>query len=151
MSTIAHAQARPPQLLVEATQCLEAKDNFPSQGTKSLMMGYMLDDKSYPGQTVLYVVNYINSSGSKGFVFTIFLTAQNGVRLFNIQNNATFTYLGDSADGVSFDNPPLGGTWTQEHLISAIERIEKEGRFIVPIESGLPPSPSIQCESYTDQ
>jgi hypothetical protein len=106
-------QAQAPQLLVRAAHCLAVKDNFPSSKTKTLSFGYLLDEKSYPGEKVLYLVNYAAPTGSTGLVFAIFLTEHEGRQVFNIQNNASFVLSKDDRDGVSFVNPPLGGTWTQ--------------------------------------
>jgi hypothetical protein len=112
--------------------------------------GYVLDEKSYPGEKMLYIVEYPKPSRRDGLVFTIFVTDQNGHRDFNIQNNASFTASKHSDDGVSFANPPLGGSWTQEHLISAIKQIEKQPTVVLPMKNILEIDPSASCEAYTD-
>ena len=82
--------------------------------------------------------------------FTIFVTEHDGRQDFNIQNNASFVLSKDEFEGVSFVNPPLGGTWTQEHLASAIKRIEKQSRFNISAKELSAADPSVRCESYTD-
>jgi len=47
-------------------------------------------------------------------------------------------------------DPPLGGTWTQEHLVSAIKRIERRTTFTVPVKELQSPSAEVNCESYAD-
>jgi hypothetical protein len=72
--------------------------------------------------------------------------------VFNIQNNASFVLSKNEPSGVSFVNPPLGGTWTQEHLASAIKEkeIERQPRFALSLKDLFAADPSLVCESYTD-
>jgi hypothetical protein len=144
-------QAQVPQVLVRAAHCLAVKDNFLSSRAKTLSFGYLLDENSYPGEKVLYLVNYATPARSNGLVFAIFLTEHEGRQVFNIQNNASFVLSKDDRDGVSFVNPPLGGTWTQEHLASAITEIEKQPRFTIPVKDILSDPSLTDCESYTDR
>ena len=114
-----------------AAQCLSAKGFLPHTKATMLTFGYLLDEKSYPGEKMLYVVNYPNPSRPDGLVFTIFLTKRDGRQHVNIQNNARFTMSKGSDEGVSFATPPLGGTWSAQHLVSAIKQIAKQPRFTV--------------------
>jgi hypothetical protein len=150
LSTAVCAQEQPPELLVNAAQCLAAKDHLPRSKAKALTFGYWVDEQSYPGEKVVYVVEYLGSGRSKGMVFAIFLTQDHGRRVFNIQNNAKFVRSKDDTEGVDFVEPPLGGTWTQEHLIAAIKQIERQPSFTVPVANLVAPWPLTQCESYTD-
>jgi hypothetical protein len=145
-----HSQEQTPQLLFRAAHCLAVKDFLPSSRSKTLILGYLLDEKSYAGDKVIYLVQYAAPARSNGLVFAIFLTERDGHQDFNIQNNASFVLSKDDLHGVSFVNPPLGGTWTQERLASAIERIEKLSRFAIPVKELYTADPSISCESYTD-
>jgi hypothetical protein len=144
------ARAQTPQLLIHASQCLVAKHNFSVPMSTALTFGYTIDEKSYPGERVMYVVNYAPPTQSDGSVFVIFLTQHGGHQVFNIQNNAGFVLTKNATDGISFTNPPLGGTWTQEHLESSIKEIEKQSRFTIPAKDFLAVDSSIRCESYTD-
>ena len=140
----------PPQLLVRAAQCLEAKKFLLSPNATKLTFGYFLDEKSYPNDKVVYVVNYPTPARSKGLVFAVFLSEKDGRQNFSVQNNASFVLSKSEPSGVSFENPPLGGTWTQEHLASAIKQIEKQPRFIIPVKELSSLDTSISCEAYTD-
>jgi hypothetical protein len=146
----ARSQEQPPQLLLRAAQCLEAKKFLPSSNATKLTFGYFLDEKSYPADKVVYVVNYATPARSNGLVFAVFLSENNGHQKFNVQNNASFVLSKSELSGVSFENPPLGGTWTQEHLASAIKQIEKQPRFTIPVKDLSPMDTSISCEAYTD-
>jgi hypothetical protein len=145
-----YSQEQTPQLLVHAAQCLEAKQFLPYSKLTKLTLGYFLDEKSYPGTKEMYVVIYAAPARSNGLVFAIVLTQRGDHEVFDIQNNASFVLSKDEPIGVSFVNPPLGGTWTQEHLASAIKEIEKQPRFALSIKDLLAADPSLVCESYTD-
>ncbi len=147
----AYSQEQPSQLLIHAAHCLFVNDMFPPSKAIALTFGYFLDENSYPGEKVLYVVDYASPARSNGFVFTIVLeTPHEEHQVFNIQNNATFVLSKGGIHGVTFVDPPLGGDWTQERLASAIERIEKQPRFRIPVKDFLSVDSSIHCESYTD-
>lgn len=146
----AHSQKQTPHLLIRAAHCLAEKNQLPSPKATKLSFGYLLDEKSYPGKKVLYIVNYSSPIRTNGLAFTIFLTENHGGQVFNVQNNASFVLLKDGLEGVSFVNPPLGGTWTQEHLASAIKRIETQPRFSISIKNLFAADSSVRCESYTD-
>jgi len=150
VAVAAYSQEQAPKLLTRAAHCLAVRNMVPSSRATARSFGYFIDADSYPGEKVLYVVNYAAPERSNGFVFTIFLAEQNGHTVFNIQNNATFVLSKNGVHGVTFVDPPLGGGWTQEHLASAIERIEKQPRFRIPTKDFLAADPSIHCESYTD-
>ena len=150
LSATAYTQEQAPQLLLHAAQCLKAKQFMPSSKATKLTFGYFLDEKSYPGTKEMYVVIYAAPARSNGLVFAIVLTQQDDHQVFDIQNNASFILSKDEPIGVSFVTPPLGGTWTQEHLAAAIRRIEKQPRFEIPVKDLSPLDASIGCEAYTD-
>lgn len=152
MSCTVYPQDDGAVLLNRAAHCLAAKGFLPHAKTTKLTFGYLLDEKSYPGEKMLYVVNYGSPSRPGGFVFTIFLTEWDGRQDFNIQNNARFLLSKgkDSDEGVSFEAPALGGTWTQEHLVSAIKQIEKQPKVTLSMKNLLTVDSSVGCEAYTD-
>ena len=141
------AQEPAPKLLQDAAQCLVAKTFLqPSR----LDLGYLMTTKDWPGEEVVYVVAYTGRSRSEGFVFTIFVTQKNQRRVFDIQNNAKFVRTRKDPSGIDFVEAPLGGIWTQEHLMAAIKRIEEQPRFEIHVnELSRVPSPD-SCHSYVD-
>ena len=151
LSGTATAQPAGDDLLNRAAQCLAVKGFLPRAASGKPAFGYLLDDKSYPGKTTIYIVDYRSSSRTSGSVFTVFLTKRNGSQFFNVQNNADFTLTKSGNDGVSFTNPPLGGIWTSEHLSSAIRQIRKQPTSMIPAKDLLVPNSSIKCEAYTDK
>jgi hypothetical protein len=150
LSCASRAQEEGAALLPQAVHCLAAKKFLPPSKMADGTFGYVLDEKSYPGEKMFYVVEYPKPSRRDGLVFTIFVTNHDGHRDFNIQNNARFTASKHSDEGVSFADPPLGGSWTQEHLISAIKQIEKQPTVVLPMKTVLEIDPSVSCQAYTD-
>ena len=148
LSCTAHTQDSGEMLLHRAAHCLADKDFLIHTKSTTLTFGYILDEESYPKEKVLYVVNYLSPSRPDGFIFAIFLTEQDTRLDFNIQNNARFRL--SKKDGVSFLTPPLGGTWTQEHLVSAVKRIEKQPSVAISVKNLFTVDSSISCEAYTD-
>lgn len=146
-STAAVAQEQAPKLLRDAAQCLVFK-TFLKPST--LDLGYLIDETSWPGEEVLYVVAYSGAGRSKGLVFTIFLSEDGHRQVFNIQNNAKFIRRATGADDIDFGEAPLGGIWTQEHLEAAIRRVEKQPRFLVPFSDLSGASVHTVCQSYGD-
>ena len=150
LSATVCAQEPVPQILIRAAQCLTVKNFLPPTNAGKLTFGYVLDEQSYPGDKVIYLVAYADPVRSNGSIFAIFLTAHDGRENFNIQNNASFVLSKSEPIGVSFINPPLGGTWTQEHLASAINRIERQPKITISVKDLLVVAPHTDCQSYTD-
>ena len=150
LAATVQSQEQPPRLLFHAAQCLASKKFLPSSKAAKLTFGYILDEKSYPGQRVVYVVEYAAPARSNGRVYAVFVTEQDRHQVFNVQNNARFVLSKGEPSGVSFVTPPLGGTWMHEHLASAIRRIEKQPRFELPVKDLSPLDASVGCEAYTD-
>lgn len=146
----ARPQEQPPLLLIRAAHCLAAKHFFARSNVTERTFGYLIDEKSYPRQKEMYVVTYAAPARSNGSAFAIVLTQWDDHQIFNIQNNASFVLSKRDIYGVSFVNPPLGGDWTQGRLASAIERIEKQARFTIPVRDFAVADASTSCESYTD-
>jgi hypothetical protein len=134
--------------LDRAVYCLRAKSFLPASGAAERTFGYFLDEKSYPGKKAMYVVEYSNASRPDDFVFTLFVTEHDRQQIVDIQNNARFKV--SKYDRVSFVAPPLGGTWVQEHLVSAIQQIEKQPKVAIAMKNSLAADSSVRCEAYTD-
>jgi hypothetical protein len=147
LTVTVYAGEQAPELLIHAAQCLSAKQHLPPTKATSLNLGYLVDEKSYPGEKVLYLLDYSGPSHSSGYVFSIFLTQQGSSEIFDIQNNARFV---TKKEGIDFVEPPLGGSWTQEHLASAIEQIKQQPSFTVPVKDLRSSSSLVRCVSYTD-
>ena len=106
LGTAVQSQERPPQLLFHAAQCLASRKFLPSSKAARLAFGYLLDQKSYPNQSVVYVVEYAAPARSNGWAYAVFLTEHDGHQVFNVQNNATFVLSKSEPSGVSFCKSP---------------------------------------------
>jgi hypothetical protein len=144
------SQEQPPRLLFHAAQCLASKKFLSLSKATMLTFGYVLDEKSYPGQKLIYVVQYAAPARSNGQVYAVFVTEHDGHQVFNIQNNAKFVLSKRESSGVPFVTPPLGGTWMHEHLASAVRQIEKQPRFQICVKDLSSLDASVGCEAYTD-
>jgi len=144
------AQEANPPVLTHAVQCLGAKGFLPASESAIANFGYFLDSASYPHQNALYVVDFANASHSRGWVFTVFVSNDSDRQVLNIQNNARFVTSKEGYLGIDFPDPPLGGTWTQEHIIFAIRRIQRGTSYQIPIQEIQNARLDFQCESYAD-
>lgn len=140
---------QPPLALLHAAQCLSAKGFLPRLKTTAPSFGFITDTNSYPGDTVLYVVEF-GSRSSEGWVFAVFQRTTRGREVFDVQNNARFVLTKTGNEGIDFVDPPLGGEWTQQQLIDAIKRIEKQPRFKIALKDLRSASAEMQCRWYTD-
>lgn len=144
------SQPETPRLLRRVVHCLDVKNFLELSGPAEKAFGYLLDEKSYPNHQVVYVVEYASARRSNGHVFAVFVSTENGREHFDIQNNASFKLLRGPSHEVDFKDAPLGGTWTQEHLASAIQQIEKQPRFSIRLKGLSPDEGAFTCEAYTD-
>ena len=151
LSVSVWGQDQPPKLLLGAVHCLVAKEFLPNSAMHDASWGYWVDTSSYPGERVLYAVEYARGNRPKGRVFTVFLNDEGRRQVFNIQNNAKFVRAKDDFEGVRFTEDPLWGIWTQEHIIAAIKRIEQQPTFIVILKDAQASQAATFCESYADR
>lgn len=151
VSLDAQAQDHTPKVLTEAAHCLAVKDFLSASEHGVITLGYIVDEHSYPGEKVIYVVSYAGPKRSSGVVFAVFFTESGSQQSFDIQNNAGFTLSKNEPSGVSFVTPPLGGIWTQEHLAAGIRQIVKQSRYPIPARDLLAADSSTQCKAYIDR
>ncbi|MGH9687504.1 MAG: hypothetical protein ACRD5K_10470 [Candidatus Acidiferrales bacterium] len=150
LAATARSQQQPPKLLFRSVQCLAAKNFLPTSKAPNLSFGYVLDEKSYLNEKVVYIIGYAAPARSDGKAYAVFVAQHGGHDVFNIQNDTSFVLSKDAPSGISFVTPPLGGTWTHTHLASAIAEIEKRPRFAIPVKDLSRGVESAACEAYTD-
>lgn len=140
----------PPDELLDAAHCLAtasqdwlglAKDN-PAQ----LEMGYVSDNKSYPGQDLLNVVDYTTRTHSAGMVFNFLTKGKDPHRILRLQFRTRFRQTDDGTQQLELVDPPLGGIWTQDQVLSAIRQIGFH-TYTVPISDVFNRPRGVQCES----
>jgi hypothetical protein len=145
----AEAQRPAREVVLQASQCLQAKNFIESlsPSTQNLLFGYFLDSISYPGKHVAYLTEYTRPDRSKGFVYIVFYSDHDGHFRFDIQNNAIFVRRKHNID---FLKLPLGGIWTQQHVIEGIEYAAKNPPVAIPVKSLSVPMKADECRSYAD-
>jgi len=79
-SVFVHSIEQTPEILTRAAHCLWAKHALSMRQEQALTMAYFLDATSYPNEKVIYVLSDASAARSRGLVFTIFITEQDGCR-----------------------------------------------------------------------
>lgn len=146
-----HSQDSNPKLLRDALHCLVSSKRdwlgLQKSGEKVLEVSYVIDRRSDPGVAHLYVVVYTDAKHSKGLAFDLLFMVKGGSTVLDIQNNASFEI---SHKEITFVNPPLGGTWTETQLMSAIGRAGKRSSRKFIVDDLSLPSHDVTCKCYAD-
>lgn len=149
IGSTAYAQYNAPAPLFEAAHCLVTEKHawLDLQKTKELSLGFRSDEKTMLGDKYLYVIVYTTPKRNEGRIFDIRIKKQDRQRVYNIENTATFV---TTAKGVDFPQPPTGGTWAQNQLVTAIQQIEHHKWYVASIGSLQKESKHVQCASTAD-
>ncbi|HEX4310869.1 MAG TPA: hypothetical protein VHZ25_12630 [Acidobacteriaceae bacterium] len=142
-------QEPPPQPLLEAGHCLAtAKEDWLglAHGPALMELGYIADDKSYPGADLQYVVDYTSPTHTDGLVFALLSKGKAPHRVVRLQFKVSFRQSDDGSRKVELIDPPLGGIATQDQIVSAIREIGFH-TYSVTTSDLLLPTNSAQCES----
>lgn len=139
-----------PDELLDAAHCLASAGgdwlNLAKDNPALLEMGYVTDSKSYPGQNLLNVVDYTTRTHSAGMVFTFLTKGKDPHRVLHLQYRTRFRQSDDGSQQLELLDPPLGGIWTQEQVLSAIRQIGFH-TYTIPIADVLNRSGAVQCDS----
>jgi hypothetical protein len=143
----------PDPVLLHATQCLAAKKFLPPPPphTEKLSFGSLIDEYSFPGKKVIYIVNFASPSHPNGIAFEVFIEEEDTGLSFNIQNNARFELSKKEMSGVTFIDPPQGGPWEEHPFASAIKKIADLPRTTILTKDLSPLDASSTCEAYNDK
>jgi len=141
---------QPPALLVDAAQCLAtSKEDWLELGHRKptgLEMGLVADDKSYPGQQLLYVVDFASPLHTSGTVSTFLVDGKEPHLILRLQYNVHFVQSDEGASSVQLVNPPFGGIGTQQHLVSAIHKVGFH-TWTIPVQSLVTTPNAAECQS----
>ncbi|WP_158820334.1 hypothetical protein [Granulicella sp. S156] len=145
----AHSQSNSSELLRGASHCLVVEDtdwlSVQKSHAKSVRVSYAIDTVSYPGERTIYVVAYADSGRASGKIFDLIYHQRGRKTIFDVQNNSSFLRSGNKID---FVDPPLGGVWTQRHLIRAIRRAERRPEVLFDVKELSASSPGVICKSF---
>lgn len=145
----AGAQEAPPELLVDAGQCLATakQDWFDLAHRKAatLELGSVTDPAAHHGEQMLYVVDYNTPYHSDGTVFPFQVTSDKHHRVLRLLFTTGFRQSNDGSQRIELVNSPFGGIGTHEEIISAIHQIGFE-TFKIPVSQLQERPDSVSCE-----
>jgi hypothetical protein len=116
-----------------------------AQNVKTLALGYQTDNKTFAGGKYLYVVVFNSPKRDGGKVFDIRIKDHH---TYSIENNATFV---SGPNGIAFTEPPLGGTWAQNQLTTAVQQILRHRKWYeAQVKYLLKPNNHMHCETSVE-
>lgn len=140
----------PPKLLVDAAQCLAtSKEDWLQLGHRKptdLEMGLVTDDRSLPGERLLYVVDFASPLHTSGSVATFLADGKDPHLTLRLQYNVQFVQSDEGASNVHLVNPPFGGIGTQEHVVNAIHKVGFQ-TWTIPVQSLVTRPNDAECHS----
>ena len=101
----------------------------------------------YRGEEQLYLVEYTNEAHSRGSVFVFLALGKESHRALRLEYKAAFRRSIDGSRRLELVDPPLGGIWTQEQLLSAIRKVGFETHTLSVADLLLPPPNPAQCDA----
>ena len=147
----AYSQEHGPDLLHGASHCLAVEDvdwlAVQRTHVKFVRMGYAFGIETEPGERHIYVIAYEGARRSSGKIFDVFYYKKGRKTLFDVQNNASFKWSGKLVD---FVDTPLGGVWTQTHLLTAVKRAGWRPVTQFSVKDLSKPNPDVTCRSYVN-
>lgn len=123
-----------------ALRCISSDVPLARQG---IQVSSIEDVSSHPDQTRLVMVLFPREERSQVFVFR-----ENPLESrteLDLQNEATFHISGGD---VVFDDPPLGGVWTQENLAETIKEAVARDRYHFSSADVMRQSEGYVCSAF---
>jgi hypothetical protein len=161
---LAQITAPPPDDLLDAGYCLASghEDWLGIARTHpfDLELGYVDDEKAWHGDDQLYIVQYTTPTHSEGMVYTLLAHGKEPIhtllthgreshRVMSLQYRTAFRQSEDGSSQVELVDPPLGGVWTQDRILSAIHQVGFH-TWTIPVSDLENRSSAVQCESSPD-
>ena len=144
-----HSQESGSSLLRGASHCLAVEDvdwlAIRSAHVKLIRTSYISSIEPGSGERHIYVIAYGDTRRSNGKIFDLIYQRKGHETLFDVQNNASFIWSGNH---VNLVDPPLGGTWTQTHLLTAVKDAGRQSITQFSVKDLYKPVPNITCRSY---
>jgi hypothetical protein len=141
------AQDKAPVPLFEAAQCLVNGKYLWVDVTdkKELQFAYQSDAKTFGGTSYLYVIVFTSPKRDQGKIFDIKVKDHH---TYSVENNAIFAR---TSKGITFPEPPLGGTWRQTQLTTTIQQILRRHKWYeAQVKVLLKPSSRLRCETNVE-
>lgn len=148
----AAAQEAPPDLLVDAGQCLGTarKDwlDLAHNKAATVELGSATDAAAHPDEQMLYLVDYIAPLHSQGTVFSFLVGGDKHHRFLRLLFPTRFrqSFWDDGSWRIELLDPPYGGVGTHDEISAAIRQSGFETTFKIPIAQLQKPPDSVSCE-----
>lgn len=148
----AGAQEAPPDLLVDAGQCLGTakKDwlDLAHQKAATIELGSTTVAGEHRDEQVLYVVDYIAPLHAQGTVFSFLVVEDKHHRALRLLFPTRFrqVFFDDGSWRIELLDPPYGGIGTHDEIVSAIRQSGFETTFKIPVTQLQKPPDSASCE-----
>jgi hypothetical protein len=148
----ANAQEAPPDLLVDAGQCLgTAKQDWldlAHRKAATVELGSLTAAAEHRDEQRLYVVDYIAPYHSGGTVFTFLVEGDKHHRVLRLLFPTKFrqVFWDDGSHRIELVDPPFGGIRTHDEIFSAIRQNGFERTFKIPVTQLQKPPDSVNCE-----
>jgi hypothetical protein len=149
-ATLCAQEERAPATLFEAAQCLVSDPHHwvDVHGVTELNLAYLPESKSFGGARYIYVAVYTSAKHDQGTIYDIRLKDAEHPRVYSIENNASFVI---TPKEITFSEPPLGGAWRQNQLISSIKLIQRHRKWYeAQVKALLKPSTHFRCETNVE-
>lgn len=126
-SAAAQVPEPPPGELLDAAHCLAAANQNWIRGAHhnatELELGYVNDTKSYPGQELVYLVDYTTPTHTAGQVSTFLERGKESHRVVRLQLTIGFRQSDDGSQRIELVDPPLGGISMQDAVVAAVRKV----------------------------
>jgi hypothetical protein len=149
----AGAQEAPPDLLVDAGQCLgTAKQDWldlAHRKAATVELGSVTVAAEHRGEQRLYVVDYITPYHSEGTVFSFLVEGGKRHRVLRLLFPTRFRiqfFPDHGSQRIELVDPPFGGIGTHDEIISAIRQSGFENVSKIPVTQLQKPPDSVSCE-----
>lgn len=149
----AQIQEPAPDPLLDAGHCLAGAQQdllgLNQTYASQLELGFVADSKTVPGQDLLNIVEYTTRTHTDGRVFTFLAKGKDSHRVLRLQFKTAFRQSDDGSQRLELVDPPLGGVWTQDQLLSAIRQVGFH-TYSILVGDLRNRSAAVQCESEPD-
>jgi hypothetical protein len=158
----------PPDDLLDAGHCLATSHEdwlgLAQTHPYDLELGYVDDPKASHGNDLIYIVHYTTPTHTEGVVYTLLAHGKESLlahgesllghdkdshRVLQLQYRTAFRQSDDGSERLVLVDPPLGGIWTQDRILSAIHQVGFH-TWTITVTDLQNRSGAVQCEAESD-
>jgi len=158
----------PPAGLLDAGHCLATSHQdwlgLAQTHPYDLELGYVDVPKAAHGDDLIYIVHYTTPTHTEGVVYTLLAHGRDSLfahgeslfghgkeshRTIQLQYRTAFRQSDDGSEQLVLVDPPLGGIWTQDRILSAIHQVGFH-TWTIPVTDLENRPAAIDCESSPD-